>query len=213
MQDASFEIQRKRNFEIRGETVEEVTSPIRPAGVRACLTTRQAGTSIVRACCLTVAFLGLVAPGLQAQPPFSGEPVFPSTSVRMPGQRFKRLWKMSVSVLAAASVMDVHSSWGRPEVNPLLRGPNGRFGAQGIALKTTILCGVIGAQYFLSRHHPTAAKYGAVTNLVMAGLVSGVAMSNYHRNAGIPRGGAAVQRADPVRWPLSETASSPPAPF
>lgn len=120
---------------------------------------------------------------------------------------FTRLWKVSVALLAASSVADVHSSWGRLEANPVLRGPNGRFGMQGVVLKTMIASGVLGAQYLLLRNHPRAAKYGAVTNLIMAGVISAAAMSNYHRNAGVPRGGAAAVVPAPVQPASFETIS------
>lgn len=100
---------------------------------------------------------------------------------------FTKLWKISVALLAAANVADVHSSWGRPELNPALAGPNGRFGMQGIAVKSLIVSGVVTAQYLMLRNHPKASKYGAWTNLAMAGVLSAAAASNYHRHWNVPR--------------------------
>lgn len=114
-----------------------------------------------------------------------------------------RLWKVSVALLAASSVADVHSSWGRLEANPLLRGPNGRFSTQGVVLKTMIVSGVIGAQYLMLRNHPRASKYGAVTNLIMAGVISAAAASNYHRHWNVPRPTSIASPVTPATTPVS----------
>jgi hypothetical protein len=98
-----------------------------------------------------------------------------------------RWWKTSLAVLAAATAVDAHSSWGRLEANPALRGPNGRFGTKGLAIKGMVLGGVVGAQYFLLRNQPKAEKYAAITNFALSGVLAGVAVSNYQRHTGIPR--------------------------
>src|SRR5262249_51890932 len=87
------------------------------------------------------------------------------------------VWQISVAALAAASAADVHSSWGRLEANPVLAGPNGRFGMQGVALKSAIAGGVVAAQYLMLRNHPKASKYGAWVNFGMAGVISAAAVS------------------------------------
>jgi hypothetical protein len=75
-----------------------------------------------------------------------------------------------------ASVFDAQSSWGRQELNPALRGPNGEFGARGVAMKAAIAGGVVTAQYFLLRKHSGAAKYAAITNFGMASLLTRTAL-------------------------------------
>lgn len=92
-------------------------------------------------------------------------------------------WKASLAALATATVVDAHSSWGRMEANPLLRNSNGRFGMQGIAFKAAIFGGVAGAQYLLTRKNPKAEKYGAVTNFVLSGVLTGAAIANHQRAA------------------------------
>jgi hypothetical protein len=47
----------------------------------------------------------------------------------------ENLWRVSVVTLAAANVMDAHSSWGKHELNPNLSANNGRFGREGALLK------------------------------------------------------------------------------
>lgn len=96
------------------------------------------------------------------------------------------LWKASIAALAASTVFDAQSSWGRPEANPLLRGNNGRFGWQGIALKAAVAGGVLGAQHVLLRKNPNAEKYGTMTNFVMSGVLTGAAVYNHQK--AVPRG-------------------------
>ncbi|MCP5109676.1 MAG: hypothetical protein GY953_02450, partial [bacterium] len=62
-----------------------------------------------------------------------------------------KLWWASVFTMVGASAVDAHSSWGRPELNPLLASGSGRFGAKGIALKAGIAGGVAVAHYFLMK--------------------------------------------------------------
>jgi hypothetical protein len=136
---------------------------------------------------VSIAILLTVWTPLEAQQPIAVEPLAGRYTHSERPRGVSRLWKASVAMLAASSIADVHSSWGRLEANPLLRGPNGRFSMQGAVLKTMIVSGVIGAQYLMLRNHPKASKYGAFTNLIVAGAVSAAAVSNYQRNWGVPR--------------------------
>lgn len=90
-----------------------------------------------------------------------------------------KLWWGSVAAVIAASSVDAHSSWGRQELNPVLRDSNGRFAVKGVALKAAIAGGVVAAQWFMMRRNPKAAKYAAVTNFGMASLFGYVAIHNY----------------------------------
>lgn len=92
-----------------------------------------------------------------------------------------KLWWASVAAVVAGSAVDAHSSWGRQELNPLLRGANGEFGMKAVAIKAAIAGGVVGAQYLMLRKNPHAARYAAIANFSMAGAFAGVAVYN-HRN-------------------------------
>jgi len=49
-----------------------------------------------------------------------------------PASKAKTVWKASVLSLAAANALDVHSSWGKHELNPALGfGRQAKFGVQG----------------------------------------------------------------------------------
>lgn len=123
----------------------------------------------------SVLVLTLLCPGLFAE------------AVEQPryehGSKRSSIWKASLAMLAASSMVDAHSSWGRYEANPLLRGGNGRFGWQGVAIKAAIFGGVVGAQYFLLKKNPSAEKYGTVTNIVLSGVLTSAAISNHQRAA------------------------------
>lgn len=90
----------------------------------------------------------------------------------------KKLWWASVAALAAASAADAGSSWGRQEMNPLLRGSNGRFSTRGIQLKSAIVGGVCLGQWLLLRHHPKAQKRLGAANFGMAALTAGAVIHN-----------------------------------
>jgi len=90
-----------------------------------------------------------------------------------------RLWKTSLAVMAAASAADLISSLGKRERNPLLRGPDGRFGSRGVAIKSALTGGALASQFFLMRRHPYAAPYAATANFGMAGMFTSVAIHNF----------------------------------
>jgi hypothetical protein len=90
----------------------------------------------------------------------------------------KKLWWASVATLAAASAADAGSSWGRQEMNPLLRGSNGRFSTRGIQLKSAIVGGVCLGQWLLLRRHPKAQKRLGAANFGMAALTAGAVIHN-----------------------------------
>jgi hypothetical protein len=96
-----------------------------------------------------------------------------------PVRRKNRLWKVSLAVLGAVTVADVHSSLGRQEANPLLRSHNGQFSARGVSIKAAIVGTTIGVQYLLLRKNPDAAGAAAYTNFAIAGATGAVAGRNY----------------------------------
>lgn len=107
-----------------------------------------------------------------------------------------KLWWASVAAVVAGSAADAHSSWGRQELNPLLRGANGEFGMKAVGIKAAIASGVIGVQYLMLRKNPHAAKYAAIANFGMAGAFGGVAVYN-HRNGSFRAGSASAPAPRP----------------
>ena len=91
----------------------------------------------------------------------------------------KKLWWVSVAALAGASVLDARSSWGRHELNPLLQGPNGRFSARSVEIKSAIVGVGLAFQWVALRHHSQKiAKPLSIANLAAAGLTTGAAVHN-----------------------------------
>ncbi|MGH9659405.1 MAG: hypothetical protein ACRD96_12730, partial [Bryobacteraceae bacterium] len=90
-----------------------------------------------------------------------------------------KLWKVSMAVLGAVTIADMHSSMGRREMTPWLRSQNGRFGSRGISVKAAIVGGGLGAQYMFLKKNPSAAGYAAGVNFSMAALTGSIAARNY----------------------------------
>jgi hypothetical protein len=98
----------------------------------------------------------------------------------------RNLWKASVAALAAATIADAHSSWNRPEANPLLKAGDGRFGGRSIAIKGAIIGSTLLVQHFVLKKNPQAERMTAFTNFTVAGVLGGVAVYN-HRLKSEPR--------------------------
>jgi hypothetical protein len=95
-----------------------------------------------------------------------------------------KLWKASLVSLATANALDIHSSWGKQELNPALANPRGRFSSQSALLKLGIQGTLFGAEYLLTRGHPTRKVYRMLTvvNFGAAATYGATAIHNY----GIP---------------------------
>jgi len=93
----------------------------------------------------------------------------------------KPLWRASLVTLAAANALDVHSSWGKHELNGTLAGSDGRFGGRGALLKLGVLGGLLGIEYLFTRRHPIGKLYRALSfvNFGAAAATTGVAVHNY----------------------------------
>lgn len=105
--------------------------------------------------------IGLVAALLLCSLSCQAQETFP----KKPG---KKRWWVSIAALAAASVLDAHSSWNRPELNPMLQGPDGRFGHRGVAIKASIVGASSAFQWVLLKKEPKLAG-------TLAGVNSGLA--------------------------------------
>jgi len=93
----------------------------------------------------------------------------------------KKLWMWSLAVLAAGNIADIHSSWGRPEANPLLAGANGRFDGRSAGIKLGIQAPIIGFQLWRIHKTPSPNLYKSysIANFVVGGAFGGVAIHNY----------------------------------
>jgi hypothetical protein len=90
-----------------------------------------------------------------------------------------RVWKWSAASLGAGAVADIHSSWGKRELNPALASSDGRFGWRGTATKAAVTSGVLMLQYAIVRKHRSASKALAIANFAVGAFWTAVAFRNY----------------------------------
>gem|GEM_PF-3481402 len=104
-----------------------------------------------------------------------------------PAPAHANLYGASVAALIGAHAADLASSWGRPEVNPLLSpgAAGGRFGWQAATIKLSLAAGSLVIQRFVLRRRPDLQKTFALSNFIAAGAMGGVAIRN--QAAGAPR--------------------------
>jgi hypothetical protein len=92
-----------------------------------------------------------------------------------------RMWQASVIALASAQALDVHSSMGLRELNPLLQGRGGTFDAgKAVSLKAALVGAAVGTQWLVMRTTGGRGKKAfAIVNFVMAGTTAATAVRNY----------------------------------
>ena len=101
-----------------------------------------------------------------------------------PRTHTKVWWVASVAGLVAANVLDAHSSWGRVEVNPMLRSRDGRFGGRAIAFKAGVTAGVVLIEALSMRRRPDLTSGCALVNFGAAGALGAAAAHNYRLPGG-----------------------------
>ena len=68
------------------------------------------------------------------------------TAARRTDQTSLNRWKLSVAPVFASQALDVASSYGMQELNPVLAGSDGRFGAKGAGIKLAATGGLLGIE-------------------------------------------------------------------
>lgn len=87
--------------------------------------------------------------------------------------------KWSYSALVAVNALDLLSSRGKLEANPLLRTPDGTFSLEkGVAMKAVLLIPLGYAEYRLSKRHPKAARALVWVNVALTGATYSVSLHN-----------------------------------
>lgn len=90
-------------------------------------------------------------------------------------------WKRHLADTAlhlAATSADAASSWGRYELNPVLRSADGRFGAKGVAIKGAFALGVELVKWRLAKRYPRE-RWVRALSLVPAAAFGTVAARNW----------------------------------
>ena len=90
-------------------------------------------------------------------------------------------WKISLTALAAANVVDAASSWNKHELNPALAGPSATFGWPALGLKMGITGAVLGIEWLATRHGARPGLYRAlsIVNFGGAAAIGAVAGHNF----------------------------------
>jgi hypothetical protein len=109
----------------------------------------------------------------------------------VPKQRYwKGVWIFSWAAFVAVNVLDAHSSSGRYEGNPLLRGDSGVFsGRRAVVVKSAAGGGFFALQCWLARKHPGENHYK--TFAVATGAATGALAAVAVRNCGVAKAAGA----------------------
>lgn len=90
----------------------------------------------------------------------------------------QRIYHLSIGAQVAAQGLDVASSWGGVEANPVL-GRGQRYGWRATAIKAGIAFGGLAIQRYVLRKHPQHRRVATIVNFGMAGATSAVAIRNW----------------------------------
>ena len=91
----------------------------------------------------------------------------------------RRAWKRSLLALAASQSLDVASSYGMRELNPLLASSDGRFGAKAASIKFGATTGITLIEYVLVKKYPKSARLFSKLNWSSSALTTGIAVHNF----------------------------------
>jgi hypothetical protein len=90
-----------------------------------------------------------------------------------------RRWLISLAPLTASQSLDAASSWGLRELNPVLAGPEGRFGVKAASVKFGVVGALVCAEFLLVKKFPASAKFFTAVNYATTGVTTGLAAHNY----------------------------------
>jgi hypothetical protein len=90
-----------------------------------------------------------------------------------------RPWKLSLAPLVASQTLDVASSWGLRELNPVLADSRGGFGMKGAAIKFGATGAIIAVEYWILRKKPGAARVLSKLNWSVSAVSTGFAAHNF----------------------------------
>jgi hypothetical protein len=83
---------------------------------------------------------------------FSGDSALPAPPDFTP--KWMSPYRMAQFAMVGAAAADIASSWGCAEANPILRSSDGRFRAQGLAIKAGFTAGSLVATHLLKKKFP-----------------------------------------------------------
>lgn len=98
--------------------------------------------------------------------------------------RQNMLYRISMAAVMSSNAMDIASSYGKQEVNPLFRGSGGTFDARSAALKAGLVGGLQVFNYLVIRKHPEYLRRATLMNFVSTAIFTGLAVHNLGIHAG-----------------------------
>jgi hypothetical protein len=104
-----------------------------------------------------------------------------SSEIQAPAAPVAASWKLSLAPLLASQGLDIASSYGKTELNPVLAGPQGQFGVNAVLIKVGVTVGLIGAEYLIVKAHPRSARLFTKVNWAAAAATTGIAVHNFTR--------------------------------
>jgi hypothetical protein len=90
-----------------------------------------------------------------------------------------RAWKISLVPVVASQSLDIASSYGMRELNPMLAGPDGHFGAKAVTIKLGATAAIIGVEYLIVKKWPGSARVLSKVNWGTSALTTGFAVHNF----------------------------------
>ena len=87
--------------------------------------------------------------------------------------------KSALAPVFASQALDVTSSYGMRELNPMLASSDGRFGAKGAGIKLGATAGLLGVEYLIVRKYPRAARVFTKINWSVSIVTTGFAAHNF----------------------------------
>jgi hypothetical protein len=129
---------------------------------------------------ITVAFGALASTAFGADPATPGMTLPPPTQSIDEASRSAglRAWKISLIPVAVSQGLDVYSSYGMRELNPLLAGSDGGFGGRAAILKLGVTGALLSVEYLVIRRHPQSARVFSKLNWAGSIATTGLAAHN-----------------------------------
>lgn len=91
----------------------------------------------------------------------------------------RRTFWASIAAVGLSAVLDVHSSYGKAEANPVARSADGRLGMRGVSIKLATAGAIVGWELITTRRRPSFERSAAIVNFGLAGAWTGMAVRNY----------------------------------
>jgi hypothetical protein len=90
-----------------------------------------------------------------------------------------RSWKRSLIPVAVSQTLDITSSYGMRELNPLLASRDGSFGGKATAIKLSTTAAMMGIEYLIVKKWPSSARVFSKLNWGHSVLTGAFAAHNY----------------------------------